>query len=423
MGIMQKKRNDLLIFVRIVLGALILAMMAIIFAFSAQTHSKSTQASDKIGAALSAPIYGNFEEKEPWEQEEIRTEFFGIVRKVAHILEFGALGTLIYLFLLTWKGNLLIQYAAAVGSTTLYAISDEIHQTFVIGRTGLVSDVFIDALGALIFCSILLLICSLIRKGEKNLKTTSYFLTTSDQSLRLKIAVAADLHGDDAQKPLQLIKDASPDIILIPGDLMDDMDLEDPDAFGYTFLRECVAIAPTYYSIGNHEIACYHRGNPWRHPTPIPLSDEIRHRIALTGATLLDNESILREDGIRICALTSGLNGKESKPDAEALTSFASATEFRILMCHHPEYYVPYIRPTDINLIVCGHAHGGQWRFFGKPIYAPGQGLFPKYTCGVIDGRCVISRGLSNHAFVPRICNSPELVMIYYGYDPKEIQE
>ena len=70
-----------------------------------------------------------------------------------------------------------------------------------------------------------------------------------------------------------------------------------------------------------------------------------------------------------------------------------------------------------------GHAHGGQWRIFGRGVYAPGQGIFPKYTSGVIDGRCVISRGLSNHTHVPRIFNPPELVMVYYGYEPSEIEQ
>ena len=415
---MKKKTNVLLIFIRTFLAILILLNASLIFYFSAQDANVSTKFSNKIGATISSPIYGNYDEKDDSEKVDLQKGVFQAIRKFAHILEFGALGSLIYLFLLTWKGNLFIQYACALITTTLYAISDEIHQSFVWGRSAQISDVLIDALGALIFCSAILLITCLIRKGEKKLKNTHYFLAAPNCSLRLKIAVAADLHGGDPQKPLELLKEATPDIILIPGDLMDDTALCNPEASGYEFLRECAAIAPTYYSIGNHELACYHKETPW--PIPIPLTDEIRTRIARTGAVLLDNESILREDGLRICALTSGINGKENKPDFDALSSFADASGVRILMCHHPEYYAPYIRPTDIELTVCGHAHGGQWRIFGRGVYAPGQGLFPKYTSGVIDGRCVISRGLSNHACVPRIFNSPELVIIHFGYDPEE---
>jgi predicted MPP superfamily phosphohydrolase len=71
-----------------------------------------------------------------------------------------------------------------------------------------------------------------------------------------------------------------------------------------------------------------------------------------------------------------------------------------------------------MDLIVCGHAHGGQWRLFGRGVYAPGQGLFPKYTSGVLDGVCVISRGLGNHTRVPRIFNPPELVLISLSPSP-----
>ena len=102
-------------------------------------------------------------------------------------------------------------------------------------------------------------------------------------------------------------------------------------------------------------------------------------------------------------------------PRLEWLENFCAVEKPKILLCHHPEYYVPYIQKADIDLTVCGHAHGGQWRIFGRGIYAPGQGLFPKYTAGVLDQKCVISRGLGNHTWIPRIFNRRELVIIDYG--------
>ncbi len=245
------------------------------------------------------------------------------------------------------------------------------------------------------------------------MKCTHYRIPSPD--LRLRIAVASDLHGNANDAPLALLRQEQPDLILIPGDLMDDTALRDENASGYAFLRACSAIAPTYYSLGNHELACYHKGNPWRHPIPLPLNDEIRTRIANTGAILLDNDCAPFGERILICGLTSGIHGAENKPNAEALSRFASADGIKILLCHHPEYYVPYIQSTDIALTVCGHAHGGHWRFFGRGVYAPGQGLFPKYTSGVIDSRCVISRGLGNHTWIPRIFNPCELVLIEFS--------
>ena len=117
-------------------------------------------------------------------------------------------------------------------------------------------------------------------------------------------------------------------------------------------------------------------------------------------------------NGLRICGLSSGINGKENHPNKDALQEFAQAAEYRILLCHHPEYFMPYIKETNVELTVCGHAHGGHWRFLGRGVYAPGQGLFPKYTSGVLENRCVISRGLANHTRIPRICNPTELIII-----------
>ena len=82
-------------------------------------------------------------------------------------------------------------------------------------------------------------------------------------------------------------------------------------------------------------------------------------------------------------------------------------------MCHHPEYYEWYPIIKSADLVLSGHAHGGQWRFFGRGVYAPGQGLWPKYTKGVYDGRLVVSAGCSNSTTpVPRLFNPSEVVFV-----------
>ena len=90
------------------------------------------------------------------------------------------------------------------------------------------------------------------------------------------------------------------------------------------------------------------------------------------------------------------------------LTDFAALPGYHILLSHHPEYF-PFI-PQSIELILSGHAHGGQWRVLGRGVYAPGQGFWPKWTSGIIDGRMVVSRGLANTAKLPRINNPTEIV-------------
>ena len=246
------------------------------------------------------------------------------------------------------------------------------------------------------------------------MKITKYALSAPSSVSGLKIAVASDLHNAPHAEVIAALRKERPDVILIPGDLMDDEHLRDPKSSGYRFLRLCQSIAPTFYSLGNHEIGCYHKGNPWRHPVPISLQKRIKDRILATGVTLLDDESVLW-NGIRICGLTSGINREKNSPSIAAVRRFAKESAPRILLCHHPEYFYPYIQKTGIELTVCGHAHGGHWRFFGRGVYAPGQGLFPKYTAGVLENRCVISRGLANHTWIPRICNEPELVIIRWG--------
>ena len=67
---------------------------------------------------------------------------------------------------------------------------------------------------------------------------------------------------------------------------------------------------------------------------------------------------------------------------------------------------------TGFDLILSGHAHGGQIRLFGRGLFAPGQGIFPKYTSG-IHGSMIISRGLSNTGgMIPRLFNRREIVYI-----------
>ena len=352
-------------------------------------------------------------DKEP--QKELSKEQLALankmhtpIRKLAHMAEFGSLAAIAFLFLLTWGGKVLWRYSASLGFALVYAATDELHQLFRDGRGSRLSDVFIDFTGAFITCTVLLIIVIVIRRS-KRIVTTRYNLSVLPNAKPLTIGLVSDLHSCEHEVLIDRLHQETPDIILLAGDIMEESDLSCNDASGYAFLRACAAIAPTYYSFGNHEIGGSHQH---KSENVAEISDEIRERIAQTGVTFLHNESVLWND-IRICGLTSGLSKAENRPSEEALSAFANATEFRILLCHHPEYYEPYIQKTNIELIVSGHAHGGQWRFFGRGVYAPGQGILPKYTAGVVDERFVISRGAGDHIRIPRIANPRELVIIH----------
>ena len=91
--------------------------------------------------------------------------------------------------------------------------------------------------------------------------------------------------------------------------------------------------------------------------------------------------------------------------------------EFCVLLSHHPETFEAYVE-KGVDLVLSGHAHGGQWQILGHGLFAPGQGILPKYTHGMHYGpygRLIISRGLSNpYSFVPRWGNPPEVVYLRF---------
>lgn len=219
----------------------------------------------------------------------------------------------------------------------------------------------------------------------------------------LCLCVISDLHAKISPKLAVAVRGLSPDAVLMPGDIFDTCGRrEDVMAF-LSFLTNELKL-PVFMSLGNHD----------RH-----IEERDRCEIAELGISLLDDSST-EFCGISICGLTSGFFSeyrsdveKTPPPKHEVLRRFAALPSPRILLCHHPEYYPDYIRETEIELTVAGHAHGGQWELFGRGVFAPGQGLFPRYTAGVYDGgRLIVSRGVTNTVHIPRFFNPTEILLI-----------
>ncbi len=231
-----------------------------------------------------------------------------------------------------------------------------------------------------------------------NLDITRYNIRAKIRN-PVRMAVVADLHNGIWRDIFVEIKKNGCDIIVIPGDLTEGFRACDN---GLAFLRDASAFAPTFYSIGNHE-----SGDKERY---LSVARQ-------TGAVVLDNAYVRWHD-INIGGLTTGFDARQGflsktpAPNLHWLSIFNSLGGYKLLLCHHPEYYPRYIRNTCIDLTVSGHAHGGQWRIGGKSIFAPGQGFFPKYAQGLHEKRLVVSRGLANNASIPRFGNNPELVFI-----------
>ena len=97
------------------------------------------------------------------------------------------------------------------------------------------------------------------------------------------------------------------------------------------------------------------------------------------------------------------------------IESAENREEYKILLSHRPEVFDTYVE-KKMNLVLCGHAHGGQFRLplIGGMI-APNQGLFPKYDGGIYEKESttmVVSRGIGNSIIPVRFNNRPEVVMI-----------
>lgn len=222
----------------------------------------------------------------------------------------------------------------------------------------------------------------------------------------IRAAFVADTHDKPYGKIVDVIKNNKVDFILHTGDIIYAHD--DYVERAFDMLREFVYVAPTFMSLGNHEGGA------------VSL---VRNKCREIGVKLLEEEYVTFE-GIKIGGLTSGYiednEGLEEnhwkktpEPNLHWLKEFSSLDGYKLLLNHHPEYYPEYIKELDIDLTLSGHAHGGQWRIFGRGLFAPGQGLFPKYTSGLYDGRLIVSRGLANNAPpIPRLFNSKELIFI-----------
>lgn len=236
------------------------------------------------------------------------------------------------------------------------------------------------------------------------MKITEYTIASP---VSLTIAVCADLHCRPWQNALALCAAVQPDLIVSPGDMMHHLTkYAVTDTFnepGLRFLTQAREIAPVYYSIGNHEGG---------------ISPENTRILTEHGITVLDDDFVYAH-GLCIGGLTTGLTYGAKRtnhtppPEVSFLERYAAETGFHLLLCHHPEYYPAYIRATGVELTISGHAHGGQWNLFGHDIYAPGQGLFPRYASGCHENRLIVSRGMANTVSpIPRLGNPTELVVL-----------
>ena len=206
----------------------------------------------------------------------------------------------------------------------------------------------------------------------------------------IKIAVVSDLHDEEYEDIWSLIKGA--DCLLVPGDIANRY--RQRYECGVAFLEEAAERMPTFFSVGNHEIRLKKRA-------------ALLERLEKSKATVLFNRYV-RFGEIWI----GGWYQPEICRMEDMMDEFEALPGCKVLMCHRPEDYMRKLRRRDVDLVLAGHAHGGQIRYKNQGIYSPGQGLFPAYTKGVTGGRMIVSAGAGNPIGLPRWGNPCEVLQI-----------
>lgn len=250
----------------------------------------------------------------------------------------------------------------------------------------------------------LLLFCNF---QNKHLETTHYTYEAEQLGVDLdgyRIVQISDLHnakfGKNNQKLVDRIRECAPDMIVLTGDLVDSNHTNVDRAV--QFVDEIVKICPVYYVTGNHEY--------WLDTSEY---EKLMDGLASVGVIILDDQVVEISRGDAKFRLV-GLDDK-SLADGTLEALLSDEKELTVVLAHEPQYFARYAG-TGVDLVLSGHAHGGQFRLpFVGGIVAPDQGFLPKYTAGeyYMDGtEMIVSRGLGNSVIPVRLFNYPEIVCV-----------
>ena len=259
---------------------------------------------------------------------------------------------------------------------------------------------------ALIIIAVIL-VC-LIAPGLYNgIKIQHYTVESDKIDLPVRIALVTDTHSCKCRHLTEYIFEEKPDIILLGGDIFDD---ELPDDNAIRFLDEINDDFPCYYVAGNHEF--------WSGEKAFSEKMAVIEKLGIKR--LAGDTEVITVNG-----QSFNLSGVDD-PDTfsrDFMVQMKKAKEstqdglYTVLLAHRPENMYAY-KMYKYDLVLAGHAHGGQWRipFLVNGLYSPFEGFFPKYAGGEYneDGtKMIVSRGLAiETTIVPRFYNRPELVIV-----------
>lgn len=247
---------------------------------------------------------------------------------------------------------------------------------------------------------------------DERLILRTYTVASPKLTAEVRLAVVTDFHSsDNADDVVAMVASCAPDAVLLVGDMFDDDTQNRPTERTLSLMRQLSAQYPCYYVSGNHEA--------WTGEM-----DALYQQTEEAGVTVLRMSSgvlTVRGQRIALCGIPDPYEMVFSgAPDTEeqlrqALEDVDSA-DFTVLLAHRPELLAKYAQ-FPVDLVVSGHAHGGQVRIPGvlNGLYAPNQGWFPKLAGGAYtqDGTTlIVSRGLAVRTRLPRIFNRPEVVLV-----------
>lgn len=223
-----------------------------------------------------------------------------------------------------------------------------------------------------------------------------------------KIVQLSDLHGaefgEDGMELVEKVGSLEPDMIALTGDFVtDESDLAAVEKLAARLVKLC----PVYFVSGNHEFGS-------------GLAVKVRNILERAGVKYLSNEylTISRgEDEILLGGVEDPLAYADMlSPDELAQKMNDAAPDaFKILLGHR-NYWMTEYPELPVDLIFCGHAHGGLIRIPGVGgLIGTDRRLFPDFDAGEYNnGRytLIVSRGLGNSVSIPRIFNRPEIVCV-----------
>lgn len=263
------------------------------------------------------------------------------------------------------------------------------------------------------FLLLLALLAAAILPSKYALGVTRYELSYSSLPQAFdgfRIVQLSDLHGaefgEGNSKLIAAVREENPQLIALTGDFLDEGEAGRELPRLAELVRALSGIAPVYFVSGNHDWASGEIG-------------ALASVLAESGAVYLRNEYAEIRSGdssIVLCGVEDP-NGfaDMTRPDELVEKLRGEYPDSFVLLLGHRNYWHERYPGLDIDLALCGHAHGGIVRLpFLGGVLGTNVSLFPRYDAGLFEGGydLIVSRGLGNSVPVPRFLNVPEIVSI-----------